>query len=1020
MRRYPEQPSYVTGGGGFSGGGYSPMGGVQGGGGPLMINTGGVAQQPVYGGGAPINILAHTQQQQTGGFVGMPPTGPTTFGPTQAGIGAPPLSGGIAPGSGGFGAVRSSGGTAPFSGPAHTGGFSTSSPFGAPSVLPPPPTGPPVTPPPTDGSAGVQQQGQETHNPYSLASSGTEGLHAGPGAPARRVYPAEPDPEGFSNYVEDVGAATQGMGGMNLQGQQQRPLQGQQPSPAFGAGVRQPTGAQADWDAGTKPDIKAQCPEAFLRMTVNAVPNSSQLLQKAAIPFGCIVQPLASPPDYSIPVFNFGKMGIPRCRRCRAYVNPFVHFIDGGRCWRCNMCGLPNDVTAEYFCELDQTGRRLDHETRPELSRGCVEYIAPAEYMVRRPMPPTYFFVIDVSYYSVSSGMLKTCVETIKATLSSLPDPVRSNVGFITFDNTVHFYHLKSSLTKPRMLVVSDIDDVFLPLPDDMLVNLNESRTVIDSLLDSLPAIHQYTQGVEVAVGPALKAAWNVMRLVGGKMMLFLGKMPSLGLATLKMREDTKLLGTDKEVELLLPDKNFYEEFALDCSRQQIAVDTFLFSPQYTDVATLASMSRITCGQTFYYPAFSWAKDGEKFSGDLRHVLTRETGWEGVMRVRASKGLKVTAHYGNFSVRSADLLALPAVDSDKAFGVQLAVTENLTAVKYISIQNALLYTTSSGERRIRVATVCLPVTPHLADMFKYADCEAVVALTSKMAVDKALKFKLSDAREALVHKCIDVLAAYRASFATGASTQTQLLLPESLKSLPLYTLALVKSIALRSGNDIRPDERSYYLSLLRQMSATDTIRFLYPSLYAIHLLGPEDGTPAPVPVPSTTPTVSSTPPPSHRSFGAPAPTPVSSLPVDHIPPVSRPFFHLPPTMRLTTTEKMEQQGVYLLNDGCYLLLWVGRAAAPELLQALFGVPVLDDQHLYLARQGNDYSERVCNIVDTLRGQHPPYQKLYVIREGDPMEYRFFSHFVEDKNKNGLPNYYEFLVQLQRQIQTRAK
>src|SRR4051812_40024389 len=101
-------------------------------------------------------------------------------------------------------------------------------------------------------------------------------------------------------------------------------------------------------------------------------------------------------------------------------------------------------------------------------------------------MPPTYFFVIDVSYYSVSSGLLKTCVDTIKATLSSLPDPVRSNVGFLTFDNTIHFYHLKSSLSQPRMLVVSDIDDVFLPLPDDMLVNLNDSRKVVDALLGML------------------------------------------------------------------------------------------------------------------------------------------------------------------------------------------------------------------------------------------------------------------------------------------------------------------------------------------------------------------------------------------------------------------------------------------------------------------------------------------------------------------------------------------------------
>jgi protein transport protein SEC24 len=60
--------------------------------------------------------------------------------------------------------------------------------------------------------------------------------------------------------------------------------------------------------------------------------------------------------------------------------------------------------------------------------------------------------------------------------------------------------------------------------------------------------------------------------------------------------------GTDKEVALLKPDNQFYKDFALDCSRQQIAVDLFLFSPHYTDVATLstASLPSLTCRQRWF------------------------------------------------------------------------------------------------------------------------------------------------------------------------------------------------------------------------------------------------------------------------------------------------------------------------------------------------------------------------------------------------------------------------------------
>jgi hypothetical protein len=61
------------------------------------------------------------------------------------------------------------------------------------------------------------------------------------------------------------------------------------------------------------------------------------------------------------------------------------------------------------------------------------------------------------------------------------------------------------------MMVVADLDDIFLPLPDDLLVNLVDSREVIESFLDSLPNMFHDNANVESALGPALKAAFMVM-----------------------------------------------------------------------------------------------------------------------------------------------------------------------------------------------------------------------------------------------------------------------------------------------------------------------------------------------------------------------------------------------------------------------------------------------------------------------------------------------------------------------------
>lgn len=59
-------------------------------------------------------------------------------------------------------------------------------------------------------------------------------------------------------------------------------------------------------------------------------------------------------------------------------------------------------------------------------------------------------------------------------------------MGFCTFDSGVHYYNLKSSLSQPQMLVVPDHADPFLPVPDDLLVNLSESRAVVDTLVENL------------------------------------------------------------------------------------------------------------------------------------------------------------------------------------------------------------------------------------------------------------------------------------------------------------------------------------------------------------------------------------------------------------------------------------------------------------------------------------------------------------------------------------------------------
>lgn len=65
-------------------------------------------------------------------------------------------------------------------------------------------------------------------------------------------------------------------------------------------------------------------------------------------------------------------------------------------------------------------------------------------------------------------------------------------------------------------------------------------------------------------------------------------------------------------------------------------------------------------------------------------------------------------------------------------------------------------------------------------------------------------------------------------------TQVQLILPEALKLLPLFSLALHKSPILRP--DVRPDERSLWLAHMMGSSCGRVMGLLHPRLFAVHQL----------------------------------------------------------------------------------------------------------------------------------------------------------------------------------------
>ena len=435
------------------------------------------------------------------------------------------------------------------------------------------------------------------------------------------------------------------------------------------------------------------------RLTLNCIPSSYEQLTATALPLGLVLQPLAKQADgeQAIPVLDFGETGPPRCRRCRAYINPFMIFSNGGNRMTCNLCGHPNEVGAEYFAPTDPSGVRVDRTQRPELMLGTCEFLVPKEYWSKEPVGMRYLFLIDVSAEACNRGFLQGVCDGILAAIygtdleeedangeeevngdaESRPSkvPAGAEVGFMTFDREIHFYNVSSSLSASQQLVMSDLEDPFAAISaEHLFVDAAESKKNIVSLLRSIPQMFFNIKHAEPALLPSLQAALSALEASGGKVVCSLGSLPTYGPGKLFARDKGQAPSDDNEHHrnMLKTEHTQFRKLQADMVKVGVGADFFLAAPSggYLDIATIGYVAEKTGGDTFYFPNWTYPRDLLRLEKEITHTLRREQGYAALMKVRCSNGLQVSHYAGNFTQHTfgADL-ELASVTEDSGMSV---------------------------------------------------------------------------------------------------------------------------------------------------------------------------------------------------------------------------------------------------------------------------------------------------------------------------------------------------------------
>lgn len=160
-------------------------------------------------------------------------------------------------------------------------------------------------------------------------------------------------------------------------------------------------------------------------------------------------------------------------------------------------------------------------------------------------------------------------------------------------------------------------------------------------------------------------------------------------------------------------------------------MNAFFFPEQYCDVASVGTLATVTGGETFFHPKFQPVRDREALHDEMKRIVTSETVYNTIVRVRCSNGLRVSHHIGNFYQRNLTDLEFGTIDDSKAFAAVIKHEGRLDDRQPSFFQVAVLYTSSNGQRRVRCLNLSVGSTSLIGNVFRFADLDASVTVFLK-------------------------------------------------------------------------------------------------------------------------------------------------------------------------------------------------------------------------------------------------------------------------------------------------
>lgn len=450
--------------------------------------------------------------------------------------------------------------------------------------------------------------------------------------------------------------------------------------------------------------------------------------------------------------------------------------------------------------------------------------------------------MIDISNFSKEFGFCSYILNSIQSSLESIHNAENSYVGFGIFDSkSIKFIWFDRSDVK--IAVVPDINRPFCPLPRNKLfLNVINQREEIDKVIERINLII----GEEIkkcppgnCVGASISAGIQSLYGNGGRVIIFNANSCIEGFGSSKIKDEKNLTNPDLEKKLYNPQHQNYQELINRCGIERIAVDIISFANPQFDFVTMSQISIHTGGRACHYSINSKDekdinKKFEKIHYDLARILTRPNYYDVKFMIRYGILFDVNEIIGQFGKKQGTGFTIPSFDPDQSFIYNLRYTERLKD-PLVNFQIVCMYIDNFNNKYLRVFNLSLQVEKDISKIYLNIDVDS---MTRSIINKEFLQFYNSNIdklsiKQNLITKIINMLLYYRKKCSEKSPPQ-QLILPASVKFIPLFINSLFKKSLLRKIKE-KINSNDIYSELIKFMRepTKNIIKYLNPKFYRI-------------------------------------------------------------------------------------------------------------------------------------------------------------------------------------------